>query len=199
MFNLKTFSFQLIGNLAASFACPLQSCNWISSSSVLQKFFERLQDSRLFFSTSNRPAPERRIPEGRFLFECPISLRPRAIVVRLNPVISAVGLCRRDLVGSPVLQWIVFCFFRSIPKVRGWLPDAVWQFYRMDAIGNFRKYSYVFFDWFYFALALSSFTFLKTRLSYFELTKLFLDKHLVGWHVPAHLRMIETARRRPTG
>ena len=87
MFDLKTFSFQLLGDLAASFSRPLQSRNWISSSGILQKFFERLQDAWLFFSTNSRPAPERRIPGDGFLFECSISLRPLAMVVRLSPVI----------------------------------------------------------------------------------------------------------------
>src|SRR3972149_4895083 len=87
MFNLKTFSFQLLGYLAASFSRPLQSRNRISSSSILQKVFERFQYARLFFSTNGRPAPERRIPGDGFLFECSISLRPLVMVVRLSPVI----------------------------------------------------------------------------------------------------------------
>src|SRR3990172_1870496 len=89
MFDLKTFSLQLLCNLSTNFSLPLQSCNWISSRSILQYFFECLQYPWLFFSTNGRPAPERRIPEDSFLFECSISRRPRAMVVRLNPVISA--------------------------------------------------------------------------------------------------------------
>lgn len=85
--NFESFAPQRPLQSTQRFASPFETRHWIASSGILQQFFERLQDARLFFSIAWRPPPVRRIRPLVWRSARCTSARPRLIVTRSSPLI----------------------------------------------------------------------------------------------------------------
>ncbi len=87
--NLEALSLQLVTQFSERFARPLQPRQWVTGGGIFQELVEHRQDSGIFFSICLRRRPGWRMPLERWETEPWSSSRPRRMVVRLNPVISA--------------------------------------------------------------------------------------------------------------
>src|SRR5215467_2552352 len=86
--DFETFASQSLLKGAQRFAGPSETSNGVTSTGILQQFFQRFQNLRLFFSTACRPPPARRTRLTVLRSRRCTSARPRLMVTRLIPVIS---------------------------------------------------------------------------------------------------------------
>ncbi len=87
--NLEALSLQLVTQFSERFARPLQPRQWVTGGGIFQSWSSTVRTAGSFFQSVCDRRPGWRMPLERWETEPWSSSRPRRMVVRLNPVISA--------------------------------------------------------------------------------------------------------------